>query len=43
MKDLEAARLAATLGSSRPTEPSLEDVFVSLARNYAAPAQKVAS
>jgi ABC-2 type transport system ATP-binding protein len=39
----EAARLAATFGSSRATEPSLEDVFVSLARHYAAPAQKVAS
>jgi ABC-2 type transport system ATP-binding protein len=39
----EAARLAATLGSAKPTEPSLEDVFVSLARHYAKPAEKVAS
>jgi ABC-2 type transport system ATP-binding protein len=39
----EAARLAATFGSSRATEPSLEDVFVSLARHYAKPAEKVAS
>ena len=39
----EAARLAATFGSSKATEPSLEDVFVSLARHYAKPAEKVAS
>jgi ABC-2 type transport system ATP-binding protein len=40
----EAARLAAACGRARATEPSLEDVFVSLARRQdAAAAGKVAS
>lgn len=36
-----ARRLLATIGAPEPAEPSLEDVFVSLARSYAAPDQKV--
>jgi len=39
----EAARLAASFGASKKTTPSLEDVFVSLARRQAASAEKVAS
>ena len=31
----DAARLAASFGASQPAEPSLEDVFVSLARQHA--------
>jgi ABC-2 type transport system ATP-binding protein len=38
----DAARLASELGTSRTTEPTLEDVFVSLARRQA-PAGKVIS
>lgn len=36
-----ARRLLATIGAPAPAEPSLEDVFVSLARSYSAPARKV--
>lgn len=36
-----ARRLLATVGAAEPADPSLEDVFVSLARSYAAPDQKV--
>jgi ABC-2 type transport system ATP-binding protein len=39
----EAARLATGLGSFTAAKPSLEDVFVSLARQYAASTEKVAS
>jgi ABC-type multidrug transport system ATPase subunit len=39
----EAARLAAEFGRTRTTEPSLEDVFVSLARRQTAALEKVAS
>ena len=39
----EAARLAASLGASKETTPSLEDVFVSLARRQAVSAEKVKS
>jgi ABC-2 type transport system ATP-binding protein len=39
----EAAALAASLGTSKPTVPSLEDVFVSLARRQAVSVEKVAS
>ena len=39
----EAARLAATFGRAQTTEPSLEDVFVSLARRQTAALEKVAS
>jgi ABC-2 type transport system ATP-binding protein len=39
----DALRLAATFGAPRPAEPTLEDVFVSLARRAAAPTEKVAS
>jgi ABC-2 type transport system ATP-binding protein len=39
----DAARLANHMGTATATEPSLEDVFVSLARRAAAPAGKVAS
>jgi len=39
----EASRLASSLGSSMPAEPSLEDVFISLARQHAAATEKVAS
>jgi ABC-type multidrug transport system ATPase subunit len=39
----EAARFAAGLGSFTAAKPSLEDVFVSLARQYAASTEKVAS
>jgi ABC-2 type transport system ATP-binding protein len=39
----ETQRLAATFGSPQLTEPTLEDVFVSLARRASAPAEKVAS
>ena len=39
----EAARFATGLGSSTAAKPSLEDVFVSLARQYAASTEKVAS
>jgi ABC-2 type transport system ATP-binding protein len=38
-----AAQLAASFGASKKTTPSLEDVFVSLARRQAASAEKVAS
>ncbi|HJZ76528.1 MAG TPA: ABC transporter ATP-binding protein [Vicinamibacterales bacterium] len=39
----ETARLAETFGSTRMTEPTLEDVFVSLARRATAPTEKVTS
>jgi hypothetical protein len=39
----EAAQLAASLGASKLTTPSLEDVFVSLARRQAVSAEKVKS
>jgi ABC-2 type transport system ATP-binding protein len=39
----EARQLASSLGSSVPAEPSLEDVFISLARQHAAATEKVAS
>jgi ABC-type multidrug transport system ATPase subunit len=39
----DAGRLAAGYGETRPTEPSLEDVFVSLARRQTAALEKVAS
>jgi ABC-2 type transport system ATP-binding protein len=39
----EAARFATGLGSFTAAKPSLEDVFVSLARQYAASTEKVAS
>jgi ABC-2 type transport system ATP-binding protein len=39
----DAAALAARLGDARITEPTLEDVFVSLARRQAAATEKVAS
>jgi ABC-2 type transport system ATP-binding protein len=39
----DAASLASELGSARPTEPTLEDVFVSLARRQVAASGKVRS
>jgi len=39
----EASRFATSLGPFIPANPSLEDVFVSLARQYAASTEKVAS
>jgi hypothetical protein len=39
----EAARFATPLGPFVTAKPSLEDVFVSLARQYAANTEKVAS
>jgi ABC-2 type transport system ATP-binding protein len=39
----DAIRLAESLGACAPGDPSLEDVFVSLARNYAAATEKVTS
>jgi ABC-2 type transport system ATP-binding protein len=39
----EASRFATSLGSFVPARPSLEDVFVSLARRHAASTEKVAS
>jgi len=39
----DAAQLAATFGATRTMEPSLEDVFVSLARRRAATDEKVTS
>ncbi|HEY1434610.1 MAG TPA: ABC transporter ATP-binding protein [Thermoanaerobaculia bacterium] len=41
-REAEARRLIAPLGSPIPGAPSLEDVFVSLARRKAAPKEKVA-
>jgi ABC-2 type transport system ATP-binding protein len=42
-READARRLVAPLGASRAAEPSLEDVFVSLARRQAAPQEAVAS
>jgi ABC-2 type transport system ATP-binding protein len=42
-RESDARRLVAPLGSAVPAEPSLEDVFVSLARRQAAPQEAVAS
>jgi ABC-2 type transport system ATP-binding protein len=42
-REAEARRLVAPLGQVRAAEPSLEDVFVSLARRQAAPQEAVAS
>ena len=39
----DASRLASSLGRCVPAEPSLEDVFISLARQHAAATEKVAS
>ena len=42
-READARRLVAPLGTAVPAEPSLEDVFVSLARRQAAPQEAVAS
>ena len=42
-READARRLVALLGEVRSAEPSLEDVFVSLARRRAAPREAVAS
>jgi hypothetical protein len=39
----DAASLASHLGLARPTEPTLEDVFVSLARRQVTASEKVQS